>query len=50
MDQSLTMKMHGAVIPILDFATFKLKIEATLHNNLLSVANIHGQIEEGIQL
>lgn len=40
------MKMNDSVKP--DFTT--LKIEATLHNNLLSVANMHGEIEEGIQL
>ena len=48
MDQNLTMKMFYVVI--LDFVTLKLKTEATLHYNLLSVVNIHGQIEEGIQL
>lgn len=41
-DQHLTMKMNDSVKP--DFTT--LKIEATLHNNLLSVANMHGEIEE----
>ena len=45
-DQHLTMKMNDSVKP--DFTT--LKIEATLHNNLLSVANMNGEIEEGIQL
>lgn len=47
-DQNLTMKMFYVVI--LDFVTLKLKTETTLHNNLLSVVNIHGKIEEGIQL